>query len=152
MLNRSEHAPKFAIDMDKRARFSKFYGIAIGAADLFGDRIICEAGYPKGHVVDARAHAAEFKKAADLVEEFTDPAPCKSGMRVVIRAAVGAPEFRSLWHNGLPGVAAAALRQAQAQVLQAEAEVMPAEPSTRSGRDDRRPPGCCGWSSPMVSC
>ena len=93
-------------------------------------------------MVVARTHPTEFEKTADLVENFTDPAPCKSGMRVVIRAAVGTPEFRSLWHNGLPGVAAAALRQAQAQVLQAEAEVMPAEPSTRSGRDDRRPPGC----------
>ena len=61
MLNRSGHVPKFAIDMDKRASFSKFYGIAIRAADLFGDRIIREAGYPEGHVVVARAHAAEFK-------------------------------------------------------------------------------------------
>ena len=104
MLNRSEHAPKFAIDMDKRARFSKFYGIAIRAADLFGDRIIREAGYPKGHVVDARAHAAEFKKAADLVEEFTDPAPCKSGMRVVVRAAVVLPELHTLWRNGFSRV------------------------------------------------
>ena len=92
MLDRSGHVPKFAIDMDNRGSFSKFYGIAIGAADLFGDRIICEAGYPKGHVVDARAHAAEFKKAADLVEDFTDPAPCKSGMRVIVRAAVVFPE------------------------------------------------------------
>jgi hypothetical protein len=91
-------------------------------------------------MVVARTHPTEFEKTADLVENFTDPAPCKSGMRVVIRAAVGAPEFRSLWHNVLPGVAAAALRQAQAQVLKAEAEVMPAEPSTHSGRG--RPTGC----------
>jgi hypothetical protein len=88
-------------------------------------------------MVVARTHPTEFEKTADLVENFTDPAPCKSGMRVVIRAAVGAPEFRSLWHNGR--VAAAALRQAQAQVLQAEAEVMPAEPSNAFGTR-RSPP------------
>lgn len=104
MLNRSGHVPKFVIDMDKRASFSKFYGIAIRAADLFGDRIIREAGYPKSHVVVAGAHAAEFKKAADPVEDFTDPAPRKSGMRVVVRAAVVFPVLHTLWRNGFSRV------------------------------------------------
>ena len=47
MLDRSGHVPKFAIDMDKRASFSKFYGIAIRAADLFGDRIIRGPDIPR---------------------------------------------------------------------------------------------------------
>jgi hypothetical protein len=104
MLDRSGHVPEFAIDMDTCAGLPKLYCIAIRAADLFRDRIIREAGDPKGHVVVARAHAAKFKETADLVENFTDPAPCKSGMRVVVRAAIVFPEFRPLWHNRLPGV------------------------------------------------
>jgi hypothetical protein len=56
----------------KRASFPKFYGIALRAADLLWDRIIREAGDPKGHVVAARAHAAEFKKAAGILKNIAN--------------------------------------------------------------------------------
>jgi hypothetical protein len=132
--------------MDKCAGLPKLYGIAIRATDLFRDRIIREAGDPKGHVVVARAHAAEFKETADLVENFANPAPCKSGMRVVVRAAIVFPEFRSLWHNRLPGVKDAREAQVGMEVIIVRPKILGSFPGLGDGVELKGMNGLCSPS------
>lgn len=119
--------------MDERAGLPKFYGVPVGAADSPGQRIIREAGDRKGHVVVAGTHAAELEETADPVENFTDPAPGKSGMWVVVRPAVAPPESRSVRRNRLSRVKNAREAHVGIEVIVVRPEIVGGFPGLDDG-------------------